>query len=91
MSKCPDSIAPSYFVRETRTYKQWCSVTVCNGCGLRGKYEDQHPVDPCTRCGANQIIEKVGKWVEIPEPRWAFWRRPNGTWLLRSEINNEHD
>ena len=56
------SISPSWFVRNARVYKVWCKITVCNKCGVRAKYEDQHPVNPCMRCG-DTVMENVGRWI----------------------------
>ena len=62
------SIPPSFFVRETRVYKSWCNVTECPDCGVRGKYEDAHIVNPCFNCGV-KVKEKVGRWKLKPRTR----------------------
>lgn len=77
-------IPSSWFVKFTRCYKQWCAITECKGCGLRAKYEDVHPVDPCPNCGG-EVIEKVGRWTIVKKPKWyQFWKRKIGEWELVS-------
>lgn len=82
-----DSLPPSGFVRDRRIYRNWCSVTVCPGCGLRAKYEDQHPVDPCRCCG-ERLTEKVGRWVKISR---GWFRSSTGYWQLRDESLSNGD
>ncbi len=60
-----DSLPPSWFVRSTRTYLQWAKVSLCPGCGFRGKYEDMHPVDPCPRCGNGSPVVCTGRWAVV--------------------------
>jgi hypothetical protein len=55
------NIKPSWFVKLTRIYKSWCNVVLCEKCGLKAKYEDCHPVEPCPNCG-NRLTERVGRW-----------------------------
>lgn len=79
-------IKPSNYVRKTQTYLEWCSLTECKKCGQIGKYEDQHPVDPCTNCGHKGFNEIVGRWIPIhtAPPWWAFWRNSSdeGYWEI---------
>ena len=81
-------VGPSWFVRETRRFRVWCSVTVCNGCGLRAKYEDCHTVNPCPYCG-DRMVERVGRWKTTVKPvLFGLLRRERGEWELRSECDN---
>lgn len=77
-----DQIPPSYFVRSTRVYKQWCNITICKSCGCVGKYEDQHPVNPCMMCGNKKFSEEVGRWVR-ESPWWKFWEE-RGFWEVKT-------
>lgn len=39
------------------------NVTICTSCGRVGLYEDQHPADPCVKCGEKVYkSEKAGKF-----------------------------
>lgn len=80
------SLPPSWFVKNTRVYKSWCSITVCPDCGQRAKYEDQHPVNPCMSCGST-VQEKVGRWSSEPRKWWEISKLGRGAWFLREEIN----
>lgn len=81
-------IEPSWFVRQTRIFRAWCSVTVCKECGLRAKYEDCHPVDPCPNCGG-RVAKHVGRWETTVKPAlFGLWRRERGEWVLRNERSN---
>lgn len=75
----PLSMPPSYFVKLTRNYRTWCSITECPNCGLRGKYEDWHTVHPCPQCGTKPK-KKVGRWVDL-RPWWKCWG-PKGYWEI---------
>ena len=77
------SVKPSLFVRERSIYKCWCSVTLCESCGQRAKYEDNHPVDPCMGCG-ERVSEVVGRWVEIKKPFWLFFSYAKGFWVVKN-------
>jgi predicted RNA-binding Zn-ribbon protein involved in translation (DUF1610 family) len=78
-------IEPSWFVRNARVYRAWCLVTVCRDCGLRAKYEDAHPVDPCPNCGG-EMVKSVGKWSTTVKPLLFGWiRREQGKWVLKDE------
>lgn len=83
-----DSTLPSSYVRLTWTYQNWCTITVCSSCGMRGHYADCHRVDPCWRCG-DKVKEQVGRWVTT---RRAHWLYPllssdggDGYWQLKGE------
>lgn len=79
------SVEPSYFVRTTCRFRTWCNITVCGECGLRAKYEDCHPIDPCPDCGA-EMKEHVGKWVTTVKPLFfGLLRKEQGKWVLREE------
>jgi len=73
---------PSWFVKNNgRPYRNWCDVTVCSKCSLTSKYEDQHPVNPCQRCGS-KVKEVVGRWVDIH----PYWYKPwinKGYWEVK--------
>jgi len=72
------STPPSWYARTQFKEGDWVNVTVCEDCGLRGFRDDQHPVDPCRRCGG-RVKQTVGKWVVlfedqyIEQPWWKFW------------------
>jgi len=78
-------IPPSWFVKQTRTYRNWCSVTECSECGLRAKYEDAHIVEPCPNCGG-KMHQKVGRWLTtIPPIFFGIVRKERGVWQLKGE------
>lgn len=78
-------IVPSQYVRASTDYRVWCSITVCEECGLRAKYEDCHPANPCPNCGG-KVKETVGKWVTTVKPvLFGLLRKERGYWLLRKE------
>lgn len=78
------SIPPSWYVREMYNYHGWCNVTQCVSCGLTGKYEQLHPVDPCPTCG-NKVEQKVGRWVDTEKFTWwkeLLGKSPKGHWRI---------
>jgi predicted RNA-binding Zn-ribbon protein involved in translation (DUF1610 family) len=79
-------IEPSWFVRNVRRYKTWCSITVCEDCGLRAKYEDCHPVHPCPNCGS-RMVEHVGRWqATVKKVLFGLLKRERGgRWVLLEE------
>lgn len=79
-------IKPSFFVKSTRRYLQWCCITECIECGTRGKYEDMHPVNPCPMCG-NKLEVNVGKWIDTSS-KWKFWDNI-GYWKTKDEEEYE--
>jgi hypothetical protein len=90
-SKTVMHIKPSRFVKATRIYQLWCSLTECKKCGQIGKYEDQHPNDPCTNCGHKEFNEIVGRWVPIYNkvPWWNFWKNRDsgeGHWEKERDV-----
>ena len=78
-TKSIHSVYPSSYVRSTKVYKKWCSITVCSHCQRTAKYEDAHPVNPCTNCG-EKVKERVGRWVETS--RWWNWMK-QGYWIIK--------
>lgn len=87
-------ISPSWFVQQTRIYKQWCNITICRKCGTRAKYEDRHQVNPCPECGSSLICD-TGRWVEVREVKQQFkWfplfkiTKVTGYWQKLSEENH---
>jgi len=49
----------------------WCSITICEGCTSIGFYHNQHPVNPCRKCGCH-IMDRsdfAGIWRET---RWEL-------------------
>jgi predicted RNA-binding Zn-ribbon protein involved in translation (DUF1610 family) len=64
-----EQVSPSFHVKHSRIYLDWCSITVCSQCKRTAKYEDQHPVDPCPNCGSKKIRERVGRW-NLEKPTW---------------------
>ncbi len=76
--KINQSIPPSWYVKHTYRYTNWCSICECLNCGLLGKYEDLHPANPCPSCG-KAVKEKVGRWKKIKLPWWNFWTE-KGYW-----------
>jgi hypothetical protein len=74
-------IPPSWFVRTTCRYLSWCSITHCPDCGLRAKYEDCHPVDPCPSCGGKLQVA-VGHWKVTVKPIFLF-RKERGEWVMK--------
>lgn len=75
------SIPPSSFVRMARVYLAWCSVSICEECGMVAKYEDMHPVDPCPFCGS-AVNVAVGRWEPAANHWWEFWKYGKGKWIL---------
>lgn len=81
------NIKPSWVVRETSVYLEWCNVCVCKECGTRGQRIDFHPANPCIVCGSRSKDELVGRWIK-PEYKWTFFKRKEiraGRWELRNE------
>jgi len=76
------NISPSAYVILTLNYRQWCTVSRCNLCGLKAKYEDCHLADPCPNCG-RKLNRTVGRW--IGPPWWAFWSTKLGYWEILEE------
>lgn len=77
---------PSGFVQRTKVYKKWCSVVQCPDCGMVAKYEDRHPVNPCTECGNKNLKEKVGRW--IAQSKWYEFKI-KGYWELMPQVDNK--
>lgn len=67
----PLHVPPSWFVRQTCTFRLWCSIALCRTCGLHAKYEDAHPVSPCPRCG-QRLSTGVGRWVDPIKASWLW-------------------
>ena len=82
-------VKPSHFVRVTRVYRSWCTITVCGDCGLRAKYEDCHPVEPCPNCGG-KLAEMVGRWVRVRRGTWwKLWTDAVYRWQVKGEVTRE--
>ena len=82
-------IRPSWFVRQARVYRSWCKITKCANCGVVGKYEDFHPVNPCVYCGSLRdktkydYIKKelVGRWIDTT--KWYEFWKVKGYWEIK--------
>lgn len=65
---------------------KWQSTTLCQNCQRIKPYTEQHPADPCPKCGS-KVIECVGRRNTILYKHWYnpfTWLRHNTTyWSIK--------
>ena len=72
--------APHYY----GYHGHFASVTICENCGCTGLYEDNHPADPCWRCG-QRTVKKItvgAKWIKPEIKGFWLWKKviKRGLW-----------